>query len=331
MAEAQHLFRSALLHLTSGIGHFNADQEESIVSSLIVPPIPLFESFTTRDILHTNVYIYSNIHYPKNFTWTIGGSADFYDDEIVDRDQFNPKFGLTWKPFPATTLRAAGFRTLKRTLASSQTIEPTQVAGFNQFFDDVNGTDSWRYGIAIDQKFPKDIYVGVEYSERQLEVPFEDLTRGGRIGESDWDEKLARAYLYWTPKSWLALSAEYLFERFEREREITGEEEILKVNTHRVPLGVSLFHPWGLGAKLRATYIDQDGEFGNATDGFFPGDDEFWVIDASIDYRLPKRFGLITVGVRNLFNEEFKFLDTDLANRVIYPERFIFGKFTLAF
>ncbi|UCF95180.1 MAG: TonB-dependent receptor, partial [Desulfobacterales bacterium] len=127
MAEAQHLFKWRLLSLTSGIGHFDRDREKTISF--------LAEDTTRPDVLHTNLYLYPQIHFPKNFTWTIGGSADFYDDdETKDRDQFNPKFGLTWTPLPGTTLRAAGFRTLKRSLISRQTIEPSQVAGFNQFF-----------------------------------------------------------------------------------------------------------------------------------------------------------------------------------------------------
>ena len=66
------------------------------------------------------------------------GSGDFFNgdsDAEDDTDQFNPKFGVTWNPFTNTTLRAAAFRTLKRTLITDQTLEPTQVAGFNQFFD----------------------------------------------------------------------------------------------------------------------------------------------------------------------------------------------------
>ena len=94
--------------------------------------------------------------------------------DVGDKDQFNPKFGITWNPFPATTVRAAVFRVLKRTLITDQTLEPTQVAGFNQFFDDVNGTEAWRYGGAIDQKFTKDIFGGVEFSKRDLKVPFLD-------------------------------------------------------------------------------------------------------------------------------------------------------------
>ena len=62
---------------------------------------------------------------------TSGDSPDY-----KDTNQFNPKFGAMWNPFPATTVRAAAFRVLKRRLITNQTLEPTQVAGFNQFYDD---------------------------------------------------------------------------------------------------------------------------------------------------------------------------------------------------
>ena len=37
-------------------------------------------------------------------------------------------------------LRFAWFETVKPALIANQTLEPTQVAGFNQLFDDTNGT-----------------------------------------------------------------------------------------------------------------------------------------------------------------------------------------------
>jgi hypothetical protein len=36
---------------------------------------------------------------------------------------------------------------------------------------------------------------------------------------------------------------------------------LLELNTHRVPLGIGLFHPSGLSASLRTTYFHQAGEF----------------------------------------------------------------------
>jgi hypothetical protein len=227
-------------------------------------------------------------------------------------------------------VRAAGFRTLKRTLITNQTLEPTQVAGFNQFFDDVNSTESWRYGAAIDQKFSKKIYGGVEFSMRDMKVPF--LTAAtGLVEEVDWNEYLGRAYLYWTPHKWVGLSAEYLYEKFDRGEEFTAGVESVK--THRFPLGVNFFHPSGLGGGLKTTYNHQRGDFLNLADlsaGFTSGKDRFWVVDAAISYRLPKRYGFVSVGVTNLFDKEFKYFDTDVSNPIIQPDRFFFAKVTLA-
>src|SRR5262249_8890971 len=155
--------------------------------------------------------------------------------------------------------RAAVFRTLKRTLITQQTLEPTQVAGFNQFFDDADLTEAWRYGGAIDQKFTTTLFGGVELSKRTLKVPFLFVTREGKntTEESDWDEYLARTYLFWTPHAWLTLRAEYIFERVKREEPfVQGARD---ANTHRVPLGINFFHPSGVSAQLGATYYNQDG------------------------------------------------------------------------
>lgn len=103
---------------------------------------------TNLDLKHGNVYAYAQINLLKNVTMTVGASYDHADSEFLHevKDQFNPKFGMIWNPFPHTTIRAAVFRTLKRTLITQQTLEPTQVAGFNQFFDDGDLTEAWRYG-----------------------------------------------------------------------------------------------------------------------------------------------------------------------------------------
>jgi tetratricopeptide (TPR) repeat protein len=333
--ELQYLFRSQYLNIVSGLGYFDIDAKEDLLTELNLPfppgPIIVQESFD-RDVNHTNLYAYSNINLPANVTLTIGGSGDFFNSDSSDtpeEDQFNPKFGITWNPFPNTTLRAAAFRTLKRTLITDQTLEPTQVAGFNQFFDDVFGTDAWRYGGAIDWKFSKNIYAGAEFSYRDLEVPWFDLV-ASELKEVDWEEYLGRGYLFWTPHKWLALSAEYLYENLERDEDFAdGAKE---VETHYLPLGINFFHPSGLSASLKGTYIDQDGKFERqGTLGTFEdGDDNFWLVDAAIRYRLPKRYGFITVGATNLFDEEFQFFDSDRDNPRIIPDRFFFARVTLA-
>ena len=216
--ELQHLFRSRYLNLQTGGGSFGVDSKEDLTIGF--PGSEPFRSVTDLDLQHFNVYTYAYVNLLKNLTATLGLSFDSLSgDGDVDKDQVNPKFGITWTPFAGTTLRAAAFRVLKRTLITDQTLEPTQVAGFNQFFDDINLTEAWRYGGAIDQKFTNSLFGGMEFSKRDLTVPTLDVTDPFNPVNRDVDanEYLGRAYLFWTPHRWLALRAQYIFERFKRE------------------------------------------------------------------------------------------------------------------
>jgi tetratricopeptide (TPR) repeat protein len=343
-AELQHLLKWKFIKTILGAGFFHIDREDlQLMDLLIAFPPPIYTwlpNLIPGDTRHFNVYLYSYLNPLENLTFTIGASGDFVKQQLPDRshkdtNQFNPKFGITWNPFPDTTLRSAVFRTLKRELITDQTLEPTQVAGFNQFFDDFNGTKSWVYGVGIDQKFLKNLYGGAEYSARDLDVPLVDSSVIPAVVRTfDWEEKLVRGYLYWAPHEWLSLSAEYLFEQFKREAGFAFGAR--RVEGHRVPLGINFFHPSGLGATFKATYVNQHGEFERqgALGTFIRDDDQFWLFDAAISYRLPKKYGFISFGVKNLFNTRFNYYDTgfgaSLQNPTIVPDRFIYCKITLA-
>jgi len=335
--EFQHLFRSPYVNLTTGVGYFDIDREFGITLNFEGMP-PIMPDLTSADIQHFNTYAYAYINVLKNVTFTIGLSADFVDDEspiVGETETFNPKFGVTWEPILGTTLRAAAFRVLKRTLITDQTLEPTQVAGFNQFFDEANGTKSWRYGVALDQKFGANVFAGAEFSKRDLETPYLAVSENPLnppARDSDWDEYIARAYLFWTPHPWLSLRGEYLFEHFERDEEFTAG--INELETYRVPLGINFFHPSGLSTSLNVTYVNQDGEIEAVAIEPHPirsASTDFWLVDAALNYRLPKRYGFISVGVTNLFDEDFQFFDIAFDNPSFRPTRQFFARLTLAF
>jgi tetratricopeptide (TPR) repeat protein len=356
-AELQHIYRGSKWKLVSGAGRFDADTEVDSTNMTFAPPLfPPFPDTLNNvksDTEHNNAYLYSYVEPLPGVTLTLGASFDAFDEDATttntivgvpvppmtsktstDRDKFNPKFGLTWEATTATTLRLAAFRAMKRHVVSSQTVEPTQVAGFNQFYDDeVNGTVATRYGIAVDQVFSRDISSGLEYSWRKLDVPLEFLAPAG-FTDDDWDERFGRAYLYWTPHDRIAASAEYQYELFERD-DFAGELHATRLRTHRVPLTVKLFHPSGFSARVRVTYVDQEGDIASAPPQPFPvttdESDRFWMTDAAISYRLPRRRGIVSVGVANLFDEDIQFQDTDLEHPTVYPERFVFARVTLSF
>jgi tetratricopeptide (TPR) repeat protein/opacity protein-like surface antigen len=332
--ELQHLLRWRFIKVVSGAGYFDVGGDDTFITELDLDgAIVRDQQQLDRDLRHTNAYVYSYLDLLRNVTFTAGASADFVRGQsaVEDRDQFNPKAGITWTPLPGTTLRAAVFRALKRTLITQQTLEPTQVAGFNQFFDDGNTTESWRYGGGLDQALTETLFGGVEYSQRDLQVPFQFAAPPNPVvvREADWKERLARTYLLWAPHPWLALRLEYLYEHFDRDRDFTFG--VADVDTHRVPLGVGFFHPSGLSASVTGTYFNQDGTFEPNPGEFRSGSDDFYIVDAGFSYRLPKRYGFVSVGATNLFDKQFRYQDMNFESPIVQPDRVFFARVTLAF
>ena len=112
------------------------------------------------------------------------------------------------------------------------------------------------------------------------------------------------------------------------------------LKTISVPLGVRYFDPSGFFAGVGATYVNQEVvRTPSAIElGFLGGQDEFVVVDASIGWRFPKRFGIASLTVYNLFNEKFlyqddffrEFRDEPTASPYI-PDRRVVGRGTLYF
>ncbi len=208
------------------------------------------------------------------------------------------------------------------------------MAGFNQFFADGEGIDAWHYGLAWDQRFPVKLYGGIAIHRRDLDVPFgfiSDTPAPIQARTATWEEQVLRAYLYWAPHTKIALGAEYRFEDLERDEEFLGNALFKSIQTHRFPLGFSYFHPHSIIGRLSAIYVDQEGDFGDPFSGFETDSDQFWVVDAAIGNRLPKRYGMVTLEARNILDQLFKFQDTDPANPEISPERTVVTKVSFSF
>jgi outer membrane receptor protein involved in Fe transport len=264
-------------------------------------------------------------------TLSLGASGDFFEGLVLDQRQFSPKLGLQWRPWPGLTLRGAAIRTLFRpNLANQQTLEPVSVAGFNQFFNDPSETESWHYGLAADLALGERLFMGLSLSQRDLDVPFflppaSPDQPGPTVEIADWQEHLGYAYSYWAPTQGLALSAEYFFERFERDERFVNTGRIQTLWSRRLRLGARFFDPRGFRAFLGASYVNQHARI-------FQGeglDDSFWVLDATLGYRLPRRYGLVELEVKNLLDENFNYEETDPANPLFYPERLFLARITL--
>jgi len=166
--EARHVLKRGSFNLTTGVGYDSERQDTDFFGSPF-----RFEPYAA------NAYAYLNIS-PRDmpFIAHLGASIDHLadkDDLTKSRTKVNPKLGVTWTPWSGATLRAAAFRALGRQFAISESVEPTQVAGFNQFYDDLAATESRRTAISFDQSVGDSVFFGAEWSRRDMTVP-QDLT-----------------------------------------------------------------------------------------------------------------------------------------------------------
>jgi len=342
--EGQYLYRRDRFNLTTGFSYTGVDT--TFVDSIAFPPAPPDPAdvlTTSSEITHPHGYVYGSINFPDPVTWTVGLSVDDYEEEPLEVTKVNPKFGVQWNVTDDFRLRGAVFRTVKPALVANRTIEPTQIAGFNQFFDDVNATEAWRWGGGADWRVTNELFVGAEATWRDLQVPvFMDTDFDGEIDDAlleDWDEQSHRAYVFWTPIPEVSLSAEFVYDLFEAEPG-PGTDDFgfpLSVETFSVPLAARYFHPNGFFAGVGVTFVDQDVDR-TAVSGGAEGSDSFFVIDAAIGWRFPNRRGIASLEVMNLLDEEFEYQDDSFREfrdepsiGPYIPDRQIMGRVTFNF
>ncbi|MEJ2156014.1 MAG: TonB-dependent receptor [Desulfobacteraceae bacterium] len=324
-------FRRNRLGLITGFIHMEGTLLEDFFVSFFGSQIPIIDN-EEENFLKQGAYAYTNLEISESANVLIGLSADALKvGSQIEKKQWNPKLGLTLRPLSNTTLRLAGFRVLSSRYELFQTIEPTQVSGFNQFFDDLDASDVKAYGMAIDQKFTNQLYCGLELLKRDLKVPQFNIASNAKADFFDWSEVTGSTYIYWAPFNVLSFRVEYQYEHFNR-RENPIESSIVDIDTHRIPLSIHYFHPHGVTLKLGATYFFQEGEFSSTGSGSnFSDNDNFWIIDAEVSYRLPKRWGILSIGIKNLLDEEFSYQDTDPSNPTAAPGFLGYGKITFSF
>ena len=307
--------------------------DDSVIGNLLA--VNTREKFPTR---HPRAYTYVNIRSGSTAVWTLGASYDHFEQDSFHENRVNPKLGVQWDITPAVRLRAAAFQVIKPALVSNRTLEPTQIAGFNQLFDDINGTRSKRYGLGLDWKTTQDFRTGVEFTRRDLDEPLLDALAARWITE-ERDERLHRLYADWTLSRRFALHSELVYDRYRSEHGIATADSNLpeKVVTWSVPVRLNYFDPSGVFAGLGVSWVDQTVRR-SATATQASGSDRFIVVDTSIGYRLEGRRGVISLAVKNLFDSGFRYQDDSYREfrdepsvGPYFPERTVMTRFAVSF
>lgn len=215
---------------------------------------------------------------------------NFKDGALTDEfDNLDPKLGVQWRIYDWLQLRLAMFDSFKRALVVDQTIEPTQIAGFNQFFDDISGTEITQYSVGLDARLAGSLFGGAEAVRRDLEVPLLNLQTSSTVTE-DQRENWYRMYVYWAPLPRWAGSAEFRYDRFTRKDPLTDILRPTDVETIGIPFTIKYFRSRGFFSQAGITYVHQEVSKPLLAEAM-SGQDDFLVLDAAIGYRLPKRRG----------------------------------------
>ncbi|WP_186289561.1 FecR domain-containing protein [Methylomonas koyamae] len=343
--ESQYLKRTKYSNYVFGLSYLGQDQniyiDEANKASIFGFELPCICNtlITDRGGNFINSYVYSNVNWLNYLPITLGVSFDSMDSRSFGTvNKVNPKVGLKWNYAEQSTLRAAYFTSVKRPLISDQTIEPTQIAGFNQFFDDITGSMSERYGVGIDHQLTRNLFVGAETSWRNLQVPIGEPTKKRQREHRD------HGYIYWAINDQFSVNFDINYETVNRELFDSTDLTPGSIKTLRMPLSVNYFAPNGIFTKFTATNVHQtiDKQTGLAIKGLQPtmqeGTDDFWTIDAQFGYRLPKRLGIVSIGVKNLFDEKFNYQEFYFQNGVnnpimptFQPGRYLYTQITIAF
>jgi tetratricopeptide (TPR) repeat protein len=340
--EAQYLQQGTKANWVVGAAYSVTERREDTDVSFVdlIDPNNSFDILDSRQYENTQPrgYGYLNVMSSDSVTWTLGASYDRYEDDTLSENSFNPKLSVQWDMSPEFRLRAAALKVMKPDLVNNRTLEPTQVAGFNQFFDDVNGTKSELFAGGLDWRPNRKVAAGWESSWRTLDEPIFDFVNGSWIFE-ERQEELHRLHLYWTPDDKVAVRSELVYDRYTSDNGIATDFDDLplEVRTISVPVSLSYFSPSGFFGGLSITYVDQEVERFEFSSGA-SGEDSFIVTDLSVGYRLGKRRGVVSLAVKNLFDTEFRYQDDSYREfrdepsvGPYFPERTYMARFALSF
>ncbi|MFT5533607.1 MAG: tetratricopeptide (TPR) repeat protein [Burkholderiaceae bacterium] len=318
--EVQQQLRLPRVNLVAGAGTYRFDVHEKLFGAP--------NQFTRS---RWNAYGYGRVRLSEDVIATVGASLDDYAEADFRQQKWNPKLGLQWQINPRLMLRAASFQTVKPALYVQQTIEPTEVSGFNQFFDEGNGSRARRDAMALDLKAAPGLKLQLEASRRRLALPV--LADNMLTDTETQREKALRLSLGWQIAPRWTVAGEALAERFDRQSALLFGPSLIRTNTASVD--VRYFQPNGVFARISATAVRQRVD---ATNGELveSNTDCFALLNAAFGIRLPARMGTITLEGRNLLDRKFRYQDANFRTPAqqsppFIPARSVFIELTAAF
>ncbi|MCB1800244.1 MAG: TonB-dependent receptor [Gammaproteobacteria bacterium] len=299
LAELQLQHRGSDYQIVAGVSHRDIDAEYSGLSTVSTSIFNLVTANPIQgsdDIRSTSAYLYTHWPTSPDMLWTLGVGYDDHDEPLrgmpIEYSRVNPKLGLQWQIAPWLNLRSAHIATTKHQLIVEETIEPTQVAGFAQFYDDFNRSRSKMNAIAFDLKPDRDTFVLLEARNRKSH----EIESSNSLDERTYRIQVSRIF----DDNWTASIG------FTRQHDdYQGPAESFDLLTTQVPISIGYNHPSGFLARANWTAFDQELK----PPGAASVDTNFNAVSLSAGYRWNKGRSRFMFGIDDALDDVEVYLD----------------------
>lgn len=262
--------------------------------------------------------------------WGLGWgqiSSKLTGESAITARSWLPRLGVVFSPDAATHIRGAVWQQLGMLSVGNADLAPTSLAGFVQTRPDDTGKRVRAAALGFDRQLSPDWLVETHVQARNLAEPFADPFNPGRTAFSVQQIREARAALHWQPRkfSWaVSLSGEY--EKTHYDDRLSQLDSISQQTLRAAQLALRWFLRAQLSAELKWSRNWVAGYKQVPSSGMLsPYGDLGDQTDVSMIWTLPKHNGQVQIGVRNLSDTAFEYIDPDPLSPRISVGRLVYG------
>lgn len=253
----------------------------------------------------------------------------FGETDIGKLETWSPKLGVEYQVGSLFQVAAAAFKTFAKSVAASQTIEPTMFSGFNRYFEDPNATEADNLGVRLDSTFSRRFRAGGFYMDRDLRIP---IIENQQIHRGDRSEQIWGVYAVQFFSDVASLRVAY--DGSSREDNLWDDvavDQVQNMRLYTVPLEASFFLPRGFSITASHRYYKEKFYYGRLQGDLGQICEHVWISGLSLKYDFPGRLGAAVLGVDNLEDERQQIVNYDGSSLSYYPGRMAFARLNLNF
>ncbi len=320
--QASHIFKIGSLSLRYGLDIFEGRARSRRTYPCCLPQFDTDygEAIEVQDVKYRNGYVQGDYTVHPRLVLTGGLEYNWSNKENFDLDpalpnktlsKWSPKAGFFYSPFDSTTLRFAYTESMQT--HPRERLAPTNIQGFVIAQNDPALSQNRSYSFGWDQRFSRSSFFRGSAYYRDRITPVLDTSGPATVATTTLNH-FHGADLAWNQlfgDNW-SLVPQYSVTRAEDVNSIRHE--------HDASLQLFYFSPRRFWLGATENFIRQGGLLGTTIVHA-----NFGTTDLTASYELPRKRGLISFSVTNLFNHRFALLVDPLALDARVPRRQFIG------